>query len=74
MRHVNGVIVRAEGGEGIFGGGVRGGGGVQGESEATYVACDVSENQLSGGILSYCKGDRNGRTQRATTSRGSKEV
>jgi len=43
----------------MFGRDMRRGGGVQGESKATYVVRDMSENQLSRGILSYCKGNRN---------------
>ena len=47
----------------MFGRDVRRGGGVRGESKATYVVRDVSENRLSRGILSYCKGNCNEQMQ-----------
>jgi hypothetical protein len=51
------MIVRVEGGEGILGGSICRGRGVQGESKAAYGVRIVQENWLSGRILSYFKGN-----------------
>jgi hypothetical protein len=55
--HMGGMIVRVEGREGILGGSICRGGGVQGESKAAYGVEVIWENQLSEEILSYCKGN-----------------
>jgi hypothetical protein len=57
VRHASGMIARARGGEGIFGGCVCRGGGVQWDSETAYGVRKSSEGQLPRGILSYCKGN-----------------
>jgi len=69
LGHVGGVIVRIGGGEGILGGGVGRGGGVQRESKAAYDVRDVQENRLSEGILSYCKGNCGPASPEAETSK-----
>ena len=49
------MIIRRWAGKGIFGGSVHRGGGVQWESKATYGVRNILGDQLSKGILSYCK-------------------
>jgi hypothetical protein len=58
-RHVDRMIVRTGGGEGIFGRCVGRGGGVRWGSEMAYGVHKCSEDQFSEGILFYCKGNCN---------------
>ena len=67
--HMGGMIVRVEGGEGILGGSICRGGGVRGESKVAYGVHIIQENQLSEGILSYCKGNCGPASPRAEMSK-----
>jgi hypothetical protein len=67
------MIVRVEGEEGILGGSVCRGGGVQGESKVAYGVHVIQENRLSEGILSYRKGNCRPSSPGVETSKTSRE-